>query len=298
MELGTSSDRMRGHAAMLTFSALIAGSFSFGSTIANDIDPVALTVARFILASMVLGALAALGPGLKAAHFRAPWRHGILGALFAVYFVLMFEGLKTATPVSTAAVFTLTPILAAAFGWLLLRQITTPRMVAALCLGGVGALWVIFRADLGALLSLDIGRGEAIFLVGVTAHALYTPLVPKLNRGEPALVFTLGMTMSAVVILLLYGGGKVVATDWAALPMRVWLVLVYLVIFTGTITFVLLQYAAMRLPAAKVMAYGYLVPSWVICWEVALGRGLPSPMVLIGVGLTLVALALLLKHEA
>ena len=37
-------------------------------------------------------------------------------------------------------------------------------------------------------------------------------------------------------------------------------------------TFVLLQFATLRLPSAKVMAYTYLVPSWVILWELALGR--------------------------
>jgi drug/metabolite transporter (DMT)-like permease len=46
----------------------------------------------------------------------------VLGGLFAVYFVTMFEGLKTAPPVSASAVFTLTPIMSALFGWVLLRQ--------------------------------------------------------------------------------------------------------------------------------------------------------------------------------
>ena len=69
----------------------------------------------------------------------------MLGGLFAFYFVLMFEGLKTAPPVSAAAVFTLTPVMAGGFGWLLLRQIMTPRMALALAIGALGALWVIFR---------------------------------------------------------------------------------------------------------------------------------------------------------
>jgi hypothetical protein len=32
--------------------------------------------------------------------FAAPWRYLVLAGLFAVYFVLMFEGLKTAPAVS------------------------------------------------------------------------------------------------------------------------------------------------------------------------------------------------------
>ncbi len=37
-------DEIRGHLAMLGFSALVAGSFSLGALVANDIDPQAITV--------------------------------------------------------------------------------------------------------------------------------------------------------------------------------------------------------------------------------------------------------------
>jgi drug/metabolite transporter (DMT)-like permease len=68
-------------------------------------------------------------------------------------------------------------------------------------------------------------------------------------------------------------------------------------IFASAATFVLLQFATLRLPSAKVMAYTYLTPSWVICWEIALGRPVPSALLLVGVGLTCVALALLLRDD-
>ena len=67
---------------------------------------------------------------------------------------------------------------------------------AALAIGAIGALWVIFRADPARLFSLHIGMGEAIYFAGCVAHALYTPLVRKLNRGEPAVVFTFGMMVA------------------------------------------------------------------------------------------------------
>ncbi len=284
-----------GHLAMLAFSALVAGSFSLGSMIANDIRPVSVTVARFVIAIAVIGAIVAATGGVKAAALRAPWRYAVLGGLFGIYFVLMFEGLKTAPPVSTAAVFTLTPVMSAVFGWLLLRQVTTPRMALALAVGGAGALWVIFRADLGALLAFDIGRGEWLYFWGCVAHAVYTPMVRKLNRGESPAVFSLGMMVAALGLLLLYGWRDVAATDWTALDPLVWGTIVYLALFASAATFVLLQFAALRLPSAKVMAYTYLTPSWVILWEIGLGRGLPPGMVLLGVALSVLALWLLLE---
>jgi drug/metabolite transporter (DMT)-like permease len=186
--------------------------------------------------------------------------------------------------------------MAAGFGWLFLRQRLTGRMAVALAIGGLGALWVIFRADLSALIGLEIGRGEVIYFVGCIAHAAYAPLVRKLNRGEPAVVFTFGMMVAGTVLLALYAWPAVVATDWKALPGIVWVTLVYVAVAASAMTFVLLQYATLRLPAAKVMAYTYLVPSWVALWEFLM-HGLVQPgLVLVGVAMTVLALALLLKE--
>ena len=214
---------LQGHLAMLAFSALVAGSFSLGSLSANLISPTALNAARFVIAGMVIAVAVAATTGVPKGATRAPWRYLVLGGLFAVYFVLMFEGLKTARPVSAAAVFTLTPVIAAGFGWLLLRQVTTGRMALALAIGAVGALWVIFRADLAALRRFELGYGEAVYFVGCVSHALYTPMVRKLNRGEPAVVFTLGTLIAGGVLLFIYGWRDVLGTDWTALPAIVWI---------------------------------------------------------------------------
>jgi drug/metabolite transporter (DMT)-like permease len=147
-------------------------------------------------------------------------------------------------------------------------------------------------------LGLEIGRGEVIYFIGCIAHAIYAPMVRKLNRGERAMVFTFGTMLAGFVLLCLWGWRDVLDTDWADLPMIVWICLAYIGIVASAISFVLLQFGALRLPASKVMAYTYLVPSWVILWELALGHGAPPGRVLVGVGLTVAALALLLKDEA
>ncbi len=286
-----------GHLAMLAFSALVAGAFALGVQAANEIAPAALNAVRFWIAAGLVGAVALMsGKPLRPALV-APWRYPLLAAPFVTYFVLMFEGLKTAPAVSAAAVFTLTPILTAGFGWVLMRQRLSARMALALVIGGAGALWVIFRADVSALLAFEIGRGEAIYFVGCVAHALYTPLIAKLNRGEPVLVFTLWMMVAGSILLTIYALPALIATDWAALPSIVWVTILYTAIFASAATFTLLQFAALRLPSSKVMAYTYLTPSWVIIWTLMLGQSAPPALVLVGVALTILALLLLLRDE-
>ncbi|MFW8595752.1 DMT family transporter [Cribrihabitans neustonicus] len=292
------SEALKGHLAMLLFSALVAGSFSLGVMVANEIAPAALNAARFGIAAVVIGIAALATTGLRRSQFRASWRYVLLGGLFGGYFVLMFYGLKTAAPVSAAAVFTLVPVMSALFGWLLLRQVTTRWMALALAIGAAGAVWVIMRGDLQALAAFEIGQGEIIYFWGCVLHAIYTPMVRKLNRGEPAVVFTFGTLIAGAALLLTLGWRDITATNWLALPPIVWLGLFYLALFASAATFVLLQYAAMRLPSAKVMAYTYLTPSWVILWEIALGRAAPPGLVLVGVAMSALALVMLLESDA
>lgn len=299
------AEALRGHAAMLAFSALVAGSFSLGALVANLIDPVSVTAVRFLWAALVLAIFAAVMArradgrrrGFRRADFRAPWRHVLLGGLFAGYFVLMFEGLKTGDPVSFGAVFTLTPVMTAGFAWFWLGQRLDGWLAGALAIGAVGAVWVIFRADWQALLAFQLGRGEAIYFAGCVLHAAFTPLLRRLNRGEPALVATSLVMGAGCVLLLALGWQGMRATDWAALPVMVWLTMGYLAIFASALTFFLLQYATQRLPSSKVMAYTYLTPAWIILWELGLGHGAPGLSLAPGIALIVLALVMLLRRD-
>jgi len=291
------TDAVRGHLAMLLFSGLIAGSFSLSSLASPYIASTAMNALRFALAALILGVVAHLRVGLRPAQFRAPWRFVVLGGLMGFYFVTMFEGLKTEPPVSLSTVFTLTPAISGLFGYILLRQATTRRMALALTIGALGAVWVVFRADWQAFLAFEIGPGVALYFLGCVAHALYTPLVPRLNRGESPIAFSFGALVAATGMILVAGWSDIRATDWASLPPIVWIAIGYTAAMATAATFVLLQYASLRLPSAKVMAYIYLTPVWVIVWMAALGEGLPPLKLLPGVGAVLVALALLLKDE-
>lgn len=291
-------EAVKGHGAMLAFSMLVGGSFTLGALTANLIDPVAYMALRFAIAAVVLGVIGVATGAIKLSDARAPWRWLILGAVFGSYFALMFEGLKTAMPVSASAVFTLVPVMTAAFSWLLLRQVTTRRIALALAVGAVGALWVIFRGDPARLAAFQIGRGEVIYFIGCISHALYVPLMRKFSRGESAIAASFWVLLAGFVVLAAYSFRDLVAVDFAVMPPIFWVALAYLALGASAMTFVLLNFATMRLPGAKVMAYTYLTPGWVILWELAFGHGLPDLWTLLGLVITAVAILMLLKHEA
>ncbi|GIL01138.1 MAG: hypothetical protein BroJett030_10370 [Alphaproteobacteria bacterium] len=289
----TGGRKLVAHLAMLAFAACIAGSFSLGHKAAPHLEPAALNALRFILGTAVLAGVMLAVTRRLPRRPAAPWRFAILGALMAAYFVLMFVALRISDPVSTGAVFTLTPLMSAGFAWLFLRQATRPVVLTALLVGASGAIWVIFRGDIEAILSFDLGAGEAIFLVGCAAHAAYTPLLRRFNRGENGLEFTVFMMVATTAWLIAVGVGDLFAADLSLLPAIVWLTIAYLAVVTTAFTFFLLQFASMRLPAGKVMAYGYLVPSFIILFEGLSGHGWPGWPVVAGALVTAAALAVM-----
>ena len=288
-----SRDRIGGHLAMLLFAMLIAGSFSFGGLAAQHMQAAPLMLWRYLLTTVVMAGLAY---GVFRAPFvwpREPWRFAVLGGLIATYMLTMFIALEFTSPVSTGAVFTLMPLLSAGFALPLLGQRTRPGVLAGLLIAAAGAVWVIFRGDLDAILSFDIGTGEMIFFGGVICHALYVPLIRRFDRGEHPVVFGFWVTVAAALWLLPAGIRQLMATDLSALPLSVHAAVAYLAIVTTALTFLLIQYAAQHLPASKVLGYGYLTPSFIILLEGFLGHGWSSMAVLAGALVTACGLALM-----
>ncbi len=286
----TGRQKLLGHFASLSFALLIAGSFSIGDLAAPFIAPTALNAVRFVIATGLVAGVALAIAREPIALPTGIWRYCILGALMAAYFILMFVALQIAEPVSTGAVFMLVPLMSAGFGWLFLRQ-TTPGIVwVSLLIAATGAIWVIFQGDLDAILRLQIGKGEAIFFVGCAAHAAYAPLVRKFNKGEPVLVFTLYTLAASTIWIAAIGARDIMSTDWAGLPIIVWLAVAYLSVFTTAGTFFLIQFASLRLPASKVLSYTYFTPAFVILIEGSIGHGWVGPSILAGAAVTAAAM--------
>ncbi|MDB5552368.1 MAG: hypothetical protein JWL86_2352 [Rhizobium sp.] len=269
----TGREKLRAHLAMMLFAVLIAGSFSLGGLAATRMPGFAVNLVRYAVAT---GAMAAFGIWFLGVRLRfptAPWRFLLLGGLMAIYMSTMFKALEFTSPVSTGAVFTLMPLISAGFAWLFMRQVTRPAVMASLIIAAAGAVWVIFRGDIDAVLSFDVGAGEVIFFVGVVCHAAYAPLLRKFNRGEQPFNFAFWAVAATFLWLILPGVPAIQSVELAQVSWIVWFAIAYLAIVTTVITFLLLQYASMRLPAPKVLAYGYLTPSFIIVLEGLIGHG-------------------------
>ncbi len=281
----------RVHAQVLLSRALVATSFVVGAEITHGLAPELLTLLRFALATLLFLPYVAWRHGLALPSLRALAGYAAISAAIVSFFWAMFEALRWTSALNTAALYTLLPGIAAIWAGVLVRERLGGYRLVALGIGALGALWVVFRGEPARLLALDLNQGDLIFLLGLVAMGLYTPLVRRLHREEPAAVMSFWTLATGTGWLLLVNNTAIWETDWRAVEAEVFLGIAYLALFTTCITFLIQQHATLHIGPTRVMSYGYLSPAFVVLVEWAVGHGLPSAMALPGLLLVIAATA-------
>jgi len=271
----TSNQEQRSHFLMMMATALVATSFPVGAAITNGLDSLVLTFLRFALAALLLAPLVAWRYGLAIPGLRDLARYGVLSAFLVAFFWSMFAALRYTSALNTATIFALTPSITAAASALLLREKLTGPARLALPLGMAGAVWVIFRGDPTALISLNLGLGDGIFLAGTVALGIYSTLVKYLHRGEPMAQMTFWTLTTGAIWLLLLSAPRWPDIAWNAVPVSVFAGIAYLAVFTTLATFFVFQWSATIIGPTKVMSYTYLNPALVLIIGLILGKDIP-----------------------
>lgn len=279
---------------MILFVVLVSTSFSVGSRITHALDPLALTFVRFVMACVVFALICVVAKvKLRFPTWGDSLRYAWLAFLLVLFFTTMFEGLRRSSAFSIGVVFTLAPLFTAAISWLVLKQRLAFGQWISLLLAGLGSLWVVSGADIQQLHLLDFGDGERVFFWGTLAYASYAPSVRLLNRGESLVFLTFWTTLYAAIMLGVYSLPVLLSVSWASVAYPVWLGIAHLVIACTAVTFYLIQYASLKLPSAKVMAYVYVSPICVSVYEALMGGSWPALAVWQGVALMVLAMVYL-----
>ena len=280
---------------MLITASLVSTSFTVGKAIAHGMDPVVLTLIRFLCATLFFLPYVQKKYRITLPSVVSLLRYSLISLALVGFFILMFLSLQYTTALNTGVIFTLVPGMAGVYSMILLSERLSRNRLLALIFAMIGAVWVIFHGDLDRMVSLQLNRGDLIFFCACLLMALYTPLVKLLYRGEPMAVMTFWIIVTGCGWLFLLAGPKLIATSWASIECMVWIGIFYLSVFCTIITFFLTQWATLYLGPTRVMAYSYLYPPLILIIDWALGHGLPSARTLPGV--ILIALTMIIVQR-
>jgi drug/metabolite transporter (DMT)-like permease len=271
------------HALMLFASVIVSSSFTVGAAITHKMEPSVLLLLRYIIAAAVFAPVVFMRNPFVFPSLRGIFGYGLISFSTVSFFWCMFESLRFTTAINTSIIFALVPGISGVYSAIFLRERLGRYRILALFCGMAGAVWVIFRGDLHRLLNMEINYGDILFLAGCFLMAAYTPLVKKLHRDESMLVMTFWVLTTGVFWLFLLSLAGFREVQWGAVEFQVWAWIIYLAVFSTTITFYLTHMATLYLGPTRVMAYSYLYPVFVLLIDWSLGHGLPSATIVPGI---------------
>jgi len=183
MRLGPST------AALLALPPLFwAGNAVVARMLVGDVPPVALSLARWMIALALLLPFAWRSTMRHRAAFVRHWRIllaiGPLGV--GAYNTLQYIALQTSTPMATSLIASSSPVFILALGALVFGERTRSAQWAGAALSVAGVVLVMARGDPANLAQLAFVPGDLIMLVANLTWTLYTWL---LRRHRPDLPF-------------------------------------------------------------------------------------------------------------
>lgn len=222
-------------------------------------DSLLITWLRFALAVLFFVPFL-YGARLKLPDLASWGRYFLVASAYTVYFLAMFEALKTTTSLNTSTIYTAVPFVTALFSYLLLAQKTTLKQLFFMAVSILLVLWVIFRGSVDVLLSWKFAIGDMIFAIGSLFMAAYIPLTRKMYRDEGVNAYTFWILVASCVILTVFAMPQIVGLNPLLISSKSWVLLFYLAFFSTAITFWLVQTSARHLHPVEIISYTYLMP--------------------------------------
>ncbi|NRB41980.1 MAG: DMT family transporter [Pseudomonadales bacterium] len=251
------------HLLLFIWVGLMASSFVVSETLQPFANPIASTGLRFLLASDFM--LPFIVKFYSLSMSRALFARYLFASLFLVlFFVGLFESLKTTTALRTSVIYTLLPLLTVFFSFIKMRVKASGRQLAGFILGSIAASWVLLAGNEQLQSMLIWYAGDTIFLLACLSLSVHVVLIKQWAVEEPPALSAFYILACGSIILLplllLYGNLGSIAWDNSAF----WYSLLYLTLFTTLATFLLQQYLLQTLGANHLLAFTYLVPAVVL----------------------------------
>jgi drug/metabolite transporter (DMT)-like permease len=265
---------------MFLHSALSAGTYIAGKRALAEISPVELALVRFVLASLVHGALLLrLRPSFERKDWAGLAGLGVLAV--AVNQVLFLAGLALSTPGHAALLYAMTPVFVLLVEWLRGRERATAHKVGGIAVAFAGTVVVLAgRGVLGLAGARDVLVGDLLLLLAVIAWAVYA-VGGKAYAARYGGLATGSATLVAGTALSAPVGVAFLHVDrFARLsPLGVASV-VYLVVVTSVVAWLIYYWALGRADASRVAIWSNIQPvlTALLAWAMY-GEALTAPFV-------------------
>lgn len=236
------------------------------------VKPFGFIFLRLLGATLLFWGISFFGPKEKLE--RRDWGRLLVCAFFGmgINMLSFFKGLDLSTPINSAVLITITPILVVILSALFIKEKITLRRGMGVFMGLIGALaLILFGAEIRQDAS-NIPLGNLLFIVNATSYGLYLILVKKLLEKYHPFTLMKWMFGIGLIITLPLTYSQFMEVQWGQLPAEALGAIAFVIIGTTFLTYLFNVFALTQLKASTVGVFMYLQPLIGIIFAIITGN--------------------------
>ncbi len=177
----------------------------------------------------------------------------------AINQILFFKGLALTTPINASIIMTATPILVLIAAAVFIKEKVTSKKIIGILLGACGA---VFLLALGKTISFnsDTFRGDIYVFLNALSYGIFLVIVKPLMSKYHPLNIMKWVFLAGFFFVIPFGYEEFGAIQWQQIPSSIWLAILYVVIGTTCIAYLLNTIALQTMDPSIVSIYIYLQP--------------------------------------
>jgi len=277
--------------------------YGLNHTIAKDVMPTYIQPYGFILlrvsgATILFWLISFWAP--KERIEKRDWLRILACALFGmvINMLMFFKGLSLSTPINSAVLITISPIIIFGLSVLILKEKITFLKILGITLGFAGALSLILFTEQTAQNAENIPLGNMLFLVNATCYGLYLILVKPLTTKYHVITLMKWLFLIAIFINLPITISEFNQVEWLNLPLHAILKMTFVVVGTTFLTYLFNIYALKYLNASTIGVFMYLQPLLGILFAILVGADSLNLLKVLAAALVFLGVYLVTKRIA
>lgn len=245
---------------MFTVALLYGATF----TIAKEIMPQWLGAEAFVMMRIILSGVIFLSIQLVFIHEKitdkADLKLLFICSLFGTLFnmLLFFKGISLTHRINGAVLMMFTPVFTAILSGILLKERFGLMKVSGLVIATLGGIFFIGGVALN--FSRSTALGDLMVTCNAILYAIYLVKVKALMRKyNPLTVSTYTFAMGGIMVIP-FGFHQITHTQFSEFPTSIWLGIVFVIVGTTFLTYLLNAWALKHASPSLVGSYIYLQP--------------------------------------
>lgn len=183
---------------------------------------------------------------------------GLFGA--GLNMLTFFKGLNLTTPINASVITVMVPIIVFVISVIFLNEKLIRHRIVGVIIGLLGAVVLIVYGHDSAVNAPDIVTGNIFVFFNAIFYSLYLITVKKLINKYNPLVFVKWIYLFGFLIVLPFGFQDFLEINWTTMPSNIWNSILFVVIGTTFLTYILNLFALTKLKPTTVSAFVYLQP--------------------------------------